>query len=156
MFPLVLLPAEVDPILEKKHSKKNLVSSGSPSNSEIVFTLLTKVVAVYMGLSAIYVQRISLQWLITGLLRGGESWGKSESGSQSKSLSLQNSFKNLLQVIFGIHRDISSSSRKLWPYCSIKLLGKLWLKGWTRAKGNNRGRGSDRKIIPAGTIAASN
>ena len=133
MSPLVLLPAEAGSVLEEGRGKENLISPRSSSGSKIVFILLTEVVAVYMGLSAIYVQGTGLQWLFLGLLGAGRSWGRSE----SKSSSLQNGLKNPLQVILRIFGDISSSGRRLWPWGSIGLLGKLWLGGWRRVKGSN-------------------
>ena len=48
MSPLVLLPADADPVPEEERGKGNLVSSRSPSGSKIVLTLLTEVVAVHV------------------------------------------------------------------------------------------------------------
>ena len=55
MFLLILLPTEADLVLKKKQGKKNFISSRSLSGSKIVLTLLTKVLAVHIRLSAIYV-----------------------------------------------------------------------------------------------------
>ena len=55
MSPLVLLPAEADPVLEEKHGKRNPGRTHSSSGSEIVLTLLIKVVAVYVGLPAVHI-----------------------------------------------------------------------------------------------------
>ena len=72
--------------------------------------MLTEVVAVYMILSAIYVGETGLQFIHER--RGGcGSWGVSKKESESRSLSLQNGLKNLLQVIFGILGDINRSGR---------------------------------------------
>ena len=60
LLPLVLLPAETDPVLEERHGKKNLDRSHSSSGSKIVLKLLTKVVAIHVGLSAIYVSQMGL------------------------------------------------------------------------------------------------
>ena len=103
MFPLILLPVEANPVPEKERSKKNPVSFCSFSNSKIVLTLLTEVIAVHVGIFVIYVQGMGLQWLISGLLKGGGSWGRSGSSS------LQNGLENLLQVIFRILKDIGNS-----------------------------------------------
>ena len=61
--PLVLLPAEADPVPQERRGKGNLGRSCGSSSSKIVLTLLTKVVAVHMGLSAIYVREMGLQLL---------------------------------------------------------------------------------------------
>ena len=53
MLPLVLLPAEANPVPEEGRGKGNPGRSRGSSNSKIVFTLLTEVVAVYVGLSAV-------------------------------------------------------------------------------------------------------
>ena len=55
MFPLALLPIEADPVLEEGRGKKNWGIPRNSSNSKIVLTLLTKVVAVYVKLSAVYI-----------------------------------------------------------------------------------------------------
>ena len=52
---LVLLPAETDPVPQEEHGKGNPGRSHSSSGSKIVLTLLTEVVAVHVGLSAVYV-----------------------------------------------------------------------------------------------------
>ena len=53
MSPLVLLPAEADPVPEEGRGKGNPGRSRSSSGSEIVLTLLTEIVAVHVGLSAV-------------------------------------------------------------------------------------------------------
>ena len=63
MSPLVLLPAETDPVPEERCGKENLDRPRSSSGSKIVLTLLTEVVAVYVGLSAVYIRQTSLQLL---------------------------------------------------------------------------------------------
>ena len=60
MSPLVLLPSEANPVPEERRSKGDLGRPRSSSSSEIVLTLLTKVVAIHMGLSAIYVRGMGL------------------------------------------------------------------------------------------------
>ena len=55
MSPLVLLPAEADPVPQERHGKGNPDRSRSSSGSKVVLTLLTEVVAVYVGLSTVYV-----------------------------------------------------------------------------------------------------
>ena len=61
--PLVVLPAKADPVPQKERGKENPGRSRSSSNSKIVFTLLTKVVAVYVGLFALYLRKTGLQLL---------------------------------------------------------------------------------------------
>ena len=68
MLLLVLLLVETDLILEKIHGKKNLVSLLYSSDSKVVFTLLTKAIALYMRLFAIHIQGINLQKFISRLL----------------------------------------------------------------------------------------
>ena len=106
MSPLVLLPIEADLVPEKEFGKKNSSRSYSSSNSKIFLTLLTEVVAVHVGLSAIYVWGIGLQLLLRHL-GDDKSWGGSKSGSSS----LQDGLKNLLQVVFGVLGDTSSSNK---------------------------------------------
>ena len=55
MSPLVLLPAEADPIPEEGHGKRNLGRPRSSGGSKVVLTLLKEVVVVYVRLSAVYV-----------------------------------------------------------------------------------------------------
>ena len=72
MSPLVLLPGKADPVPEEGRGKKNSGRPRDSGGSKVVLTLLTKVVAVYVGLSAIYVRRRSLQ-LLPGHLRDNGS-----------------------------------------------------------------------------------
>ena len=57
---LVLLPAEANPVPEEGHCKEYLGRPRGSSSSKVVLTLLTEVVAVHMGLSAVYVRGTSL------------------------------------------------------------------------------------------------
>ena len=82
MFLLILLPAEADLVPKEGRDKKNLGRLRSFSGSKIVFTLLTKVVAVHWGLSAIYVWGTGLQ-LPPRYLENDKSWGGSGNGSAS-------------------------------------------------------------------------
>lgn len=109
LFLLTLLSVEVDLIPQEQHGTKNPVSFCSFSNSKVVFTLLTEVIAVYIGHSTIHIQGTNLQKLIEGLLRVGQSWDRS--GSKSESLSLQNGLHNPLQLILGILGDMSSNGK---------------------------------------------
>ena len=84
MFLLVLLPMEADPVRKKDAAKKIRIRSHSSSGSKIVLTLLTEVVAVYVGLSAIYVWGTGLQ-LLLGCLRNNRSWSENGSGSENRS-----------------------------------------------------------------------
>ena len=97
---------EADLVSEERRGKGNQSKPRGFSGSKIVFILLTEVIAVHMGLFTIYVRGTGLQ-LLSGHLKDDESWGKS--GSESSSL--QNGLKNLLQIIFAIHGDISSGNR---------------------------------------------
>ena len=72
LFPFILLPAETDPVLEERCDKKNLGRLCNSSSSKVVLTLLTEILTVYVGLSAIYVQSTDFQ-LISGLRGGGGS-----------------------------------------------------------------------------------
>ena len=60
MFPLVLLPAEADPVPEERRGKGNSGRPRGSSGSKVVLTLLTEVVAVHVGLSAVYVRGTGL------------------------------------------------------------------------------------------------
>ena len=105
---LVLLPAEADPVLEERCGKGNPGRPRGSSGSKVVLTLLTEVVAVHVGLSAIYVRGAGLQ-LLPGHL--GDDGNRDGSGSESGSLSLQNGLKNPLQVILRVLGDTSISGR---------------------------------------------
>lgn len=59
-FLLILRLAETYPILEERYGKRNLDKSCIPSGGKIVFVLLTEDIAVYVGLSTIYVWGTSL------------------------------------------------------------------------------------------------
>ena len=119
MFPLVLLLAEADPVPKEGRSKENLGRPCSSNGNKVVFTLLTEVVAVHVGLSTVYVWGAGLQ-LLLGHLGDDKSWAGSKSGSSS----LQNNSQNLLQVILKVFGDTSSSGR-LWPLGSIGLFGNF-------------------------------
>ena len=60
MSPLVLLPAETNSVLEERCGKEDPGRPRSSSASKIVLTLLTKVIAVHVGLSAVYVRGADL------------------------------------------------------------------------------------------------
>ena len=90
---------EADLVLKEKHSKKNLVSVFNSSSGKVIFTLLTKVISFYMGLIALHVREAGFQRLIIGLFGG------------SGSFSLQNNFKNLVQVFLSIFGDKKCSDR---------------------------------------------
>ena len=121
MFPPVLLPMEADPVLEEKRGKGNPGRPRSSSGSKIVLTLLTKVVVVHMGLSAVHVRGTGFQLLagclgndgsrsVSGSRNESRNGSKSENRSRNGNLGLQTSLKNLLQVIFEVLGDIISSS----------------------------------------------
>ena len=77
-------------VLKERLSKRNLISAFNSSNNKIILIILTKVVALYIRLSAIYICRTSFQRFVSRLFGG------------DKSLSLQNGLKNLLQVLLEI------------------------------------------------------
>ena len=112
MSPLVLLPAEADPVPEKGRSKGNSGRPRGSGGSKIVLTLLTEVIAIYVGLSAVYVRGAGFQ-LLPGYLKNDGSWDESGSGSGNgnRSSSLQNGLKNPLQVILRVLKDTSISGR---------------------------------------------
>ena len=71
MSPLVLLSVEADLVPEERCGKKNMRRSHSSNGSIIVLTLLTKVVAVYVELSVVYIRETSLQLLLGHLGEDG-------------------------------------------------------------------------------------
>ena len=117
MSPLVLLPTEADPVSEKRRGKKNLGKPRSSSNSKIVLTLLTEVIAVHVRIPAIYIRRTGLQ-LLAGCFdndgsrngSGSRNRSRSKNGSRSGDSGLKNSLKNLLQVILRVLVDTSNNS----------------------------------------------
>ena len=108
MSPLVVLPAEAGPVPKERRGKGNSGRPRGSSDSKVVLTLLTEVVAVHVGLFAVYVRGTGLQLLPRQLGDDGN-----RGGSGSGSLSLQNGLKNPLQVIFRVLGDTSISGR-LW------------------------------------------
>ena len=108
MSPLVLLPAEADPVPEEGRGKGNSGRPRGSSGSKVVLTLLTEVVAVHVGLSAVYVRGAGFQ-LLLGHLGDDGSWDKSGSRSENGngSSSFQNGLKNPLQVILRVFGDTS-------------------------------------------------
>ena len=110
--PLILLPAEADPVLEEERGKRNLGRPHSSSGSKVVLTFLTEIIAVHVRLSAVYVRETGFQ-LLPGYLGNNRSQGKrgSRSGNGNRSLSLQNGLKNPLQVILGVLEDTCSNGR---------------------------------------------
>ena len=97
MSPLVLLPAKADPIPKERRGKENSGRPRSSGGSKVVLTLLTEVVAIHVGLSAVYVRGAGLQ-LFPGHFGDDGSWDESRSGSGNGNgnLSLQNGLKNPL------------------------------------------------------------
>ena len=118
MFSLILLPAEANPVLEEGRDKRYPGRPHSSGGSKVILTLLTEVVAVHVELSAVYIRETGLQ-LLAGCLgndgsRSGSGSGngsRSENGSRSGDSGLQNSLKNLLQVILRVLGDTNSSNR---------------------------------------------
>ena len=98
MSPLILLLAEANLVPEERRSKRNPDRPCSSGGSKVVLTLLTEVVVVHVGLSAVYVRRAGLEFLSGCLGDGGSS-------------SLQNGLKNPLQVILRVLGGTSISGR---------------------------------------------
>lgn len=108
LFLLVLLSAEANLILKKRHNKKDLVSALGSSSGKVIFVLLTKVKTFCVGFTAIYIQQLGLEKLVSRFFERG------------RGLSLQNCFKNLLQVFVLILEDRECSdknnnNRKVYP-----------------------------------------
>ena len=57
----MLLPIEIDLILQKKGCKRNFVRFGGSADGKIVFTLLVEVVVLHVGLTAIDVRDLGLK-----------------------------------------------------------------------------------------------
>lgn len=51
----MLVPAEVDSIAEEADCKNGAVGASSSSNSKMIFTLLTKVITLYIKLTIVEV-----------------------------------------------------------------------------------------------------
>ena len=136
---LVLLPAEADLVPEERCSKKNLGRPRGSIGCKVALILLTKAVAVHVGLSAIYARGVGFQLLPEHLGDDG-SWdeSRSRSGNRNESSSLWNGLKNPLQVIFRVLGNISISE-KLWPWGSFRLFENFWLGRWRRVRGSNGG-----------------
>ena len=119
MSPLVLLPAEADPVPEEGRGKRNSGRLRDSDGNKVVLTLLTEIVAIYVRLSAVYVRGAGFELLLRHLGDNG-SWDDSGSGSGNGngSSSLQNGLKNLLQVILRVLGDTSISGR-LWRLFGI-------------------------------------
>ena len=53
MFSLVLLPTEVDAVIQEECYKRNAVGALGSGNGKVILTLLAKVIAFYVGLITI-------------------------------------------------------------------------------------------------------
>ena len=73
MLPLVLLLTEVDAVTQEEYCKGNGVGAIGSGNGKVILTLLTEVIAFHVGLTIIDVRQSSLQWLLTGAIRGRSS-----------------------------------------------------------------------------------
>ena len=98
MFLLVLLSTEVDAVMQKRCCKVNMVEVFGPSNSKMILTLLTKVIIFYVRLTTIDVRGFGLQWLLTGIVRGG-------------SLGFEDRPEDFLQILFYILSNKRLNSR---------------------------------------------
>ena len=59
----MLLPIKVDLILKKEGYKQNLVWPGDFCNGKVIFILLTKVIALYVGSIAVDVWGLGLEFV---------------------------------------------------------------------------------------------
>ena len=92
---LVLLPTEANPVPEEGRGKENSGRPRSSIGSKVVLILLTKVVAVYVGLSMVYVWGTGFQLLLEHLGDDG-SWdgGGSGSGTRASRTALKIRYKS--------------------------------------------------------------
>ncbi len=60
-LPLMLLPAEVDSILEKGGSKRNSVGPGGSARDKMVFALLIEVITLHVRPTALDVRGLGLE-----------------------------------------------------------------------------------------------
>ena len=56
MFSLILLPTEVDTVIQEKSCKKNMVRALGSGGGKVILTLLTKVIIFYMELITIHIK----------------------------------------------------------------------------------------------------
>lgn len=63
-LPLMLLPAEINIILEKKCCKKNMVRSFYSSGGKIVFALLTEIIADHVIITLIKTRKAYLEKIL--------------------------------------------------------------------------------------------
>lgn len=56
-----MLPAKVNAILEEKYCKKDMIRFFCSGNSEIVFALMTKVIASHIIITSINVRKADLE-----------------------------------------------------------------------------------------------
>lgn len=78
---------------KKRCGKKNLVGILSFSSGKVILKLLIEVLIFYVRFTTVYIRGTSFEKLVLRLLKG------------DKSSSLQNSLKNLLQVLLSIFGD---------------------------------------------------
>ena len=55
MFPLILLPMEVNAVMQEKNCKKNAIRALGSDGSKMIFILLAEVIAFYVKLTIIYI-----------------------------------------------------------------------------------------------------
>ena len=112
MLPLVLLPTEVDTVPKEGYCKRNAVGAFGSGGGKVILTLLTEVIAFYVGLTMIDVRWSGLQWLLTGAVRGS-------SGFEDRP-------EDLLQIFFCIFSNKRLDSRRVnWGLIMDKLR-----RGW--------------------------
>lgn len=132
LFSFILVLTEANLVLEEGYGKKNLVNPSRSNNGKIVFTLLTEVVILYVGLFIIQVWGTGFQEFIPKLLGGG------------RTSNLQNGLKNPLQVFFSELRDIKYSSRDN-SNRKVRVLGSSGLVN--NSSLNSRGGKKSRRVI---------
>lgn len=65
----IFLPAKINVVFQKRDYKRNLIRIFNSGDSKVVFTLLTKIVAVQMIFSIIHIRKISLKRAIAKIFR---------------------------------------------------------------------------------------
>ena len=94
----MLLPVEVDLTPKKKSCKRNLVRPGGSNGSKVDFTLLAKVIALYVRLIAVDIQGFDLEFVF----------------KKSTISSIKKRLNNLVQVLLAILVSTKVLENKTW------------------------------------------
>ena len=113
MLPFVLLPTEVDMVMQKRCCKRNAIEALGSGGGKVVLTLLAEVIAFYVRLTTIDVKWSSFQWLLTGAVRGG-------------SLGFEDCPEDFLQILFCTFSNKRFSGGIDWAL----IMARLW-RGWS-------------------------